>query len=132
MSPHRRESGFTLAEVVTALFVVGVGILAVAPLFYQGSRITASSDDMSATSAAAVERLELLRATPFTSLAAGGSLTTDTTGFFNNSDPDVLVRWTVTNDVSPPKVKTIVVRAIATRTSIGLTKECQLATKRTR
>ena len=132
MSAHRREKGFTLAEVLSALFVVGMGILALGPLFVQGAQVTASSDTMSATSAAAVERLELLRATGFNTLAAGGSLTSNTTGFFDASDPEVTVRWTVANNATPPTLKTLTVRAISNTSPMGQAKVCELTSRRTR
>jgi Tfp pilus assembly protein PilV len=128
----RRESGFTLGEVVTALFVVGMGILALAPLFVQGAQVTASSDDLSAVSAAAVERLEVLRATGFNSLTAGGSLTSNTTGFFDTSDPEVIVRWTITNNAAPPTLRTITVRALSTESPMGQPKSVELTVMRTR
>ena len=129
---QKRSPGFTLPEVSIALFVVGVGLLALAPLFIQGARVTASSMDMSISAAAAVERLELLRATGFNSLTAGGSVTSNVTGFFDTSNPDVTVRWTITDNASPATLKTIAVRAIATDSPMGLPKQTDLVTVRAR
>jgi len=129
---QKRSSGFTLPEVNIALFIVGIGLLALAPLFIQGAKVTASSMDMSIAAAAAVERLELLRATGFNSLPAGGSVTSNVTGFFDSSNPDVTVRWSITDNASPATLKTIAVRATATGSPMGLPKRADLVTVRSR
>ena len=71
-------------------------------------------------------RMERLRQTPFKTLNAGGSLTSNVTGFVDASDPTYLVRWTVVNDATPPVLKTIQVRALARKAIVGLPKEVRL------
>ncbi len=132
MSARRSEKGFTLAEVSTALFIVGMGIMALAPLFVQGAQVTASSRDMSAVSAAAVERLEELREIGFNSLTAGGSITSNVTGYFDTTDPDVTVRWAITDNASPVTLKTVSVRAISRHSPMGQAKQYDLTTVRSR
>lgn len=129
---QKRSSGFTLPEVNIALFIVGIGLLALAPLFIQGARVTSTSIDMSIAAAAAVERLELLRATGFNSLVAGGSVTSNVTGFFDTSNPNVTVRWSIVDNASPATLKTIAVRATATGSALGLPKRADLVTVRSR
>lgn len=132
MSSHPRQGGFTLVEVLVALFLVGLGLLAVAPLFVYASRTTASAADMGDVGAAGVERMEILRARSFSSLSAGGSLSANVVSFFDASDPRVLVRWTISDNATPPYRKTITVRSQAVRTSVGLRKEVTLTTVRSR
>lgn len=124
------ERGFSLLEVVVALFLLGFGLLAVVPMFVLGARVAAASADLGTVDAGAVHRLETLRATGFASLAAGGSLASNTAGFFDASDPGVTVRWTIANNATPATMKTITVRAIATRKVIGQQKEITLTTRR--
>ncbi len=130
MTTKSGQSGFTLVEVLVALFVLAFGLLAVAPLFVFAARDAAASSDYGVASALAVKRLEMLRTVEFTSLAAGGSLTSNTTGFFDTSDPRSTVRWTVTNNASPPTMKTVVVRAISMRQPEGPAKVVELTYRR--
>jgi prepilin-type N-terminal cleavage/methylation domain-containing protein len=129
---ERDEAGFTLVEVLVALLLVGVGLLSLAPMFARATRSVATSGDIGDAGARAVQRLELLRTRLFDSLTAGGSLGANQAGFYDASDPRVLVRWTIVNDSTPVSIKTITVRAIATRQVLGLAKEARMATRRAR
>jgi hypothetical protein len=51
-------------------------------------------------------------------------------GFVDSSDPACTTRWTITNDATPPHIKTITVRSMARRKVLGLEKEVVLATRR--
>ena len=93
---------------------------------------TTSAGDMGDVGALASQRMELLRNVPFDNLTAGGSLTGNTTGFFDNSSAGFVVRWRITDDATPPSVKTITVRAIAMRQVVGERKEITLTTLRGR
>jgi prepilin-type N-terminal cleavage/methylation domain-containing protein len=128
----REAAGFTLIEVMIAIFLIGIGLLAVAPLFVYAAKTSATSADLGTVGAQAVGRMENLRSRSFNSLAAGGSLTSNVSSFFDFSDPACLVRWTIADDATPPTRKTIVVRAQATRRTVGLQKEVQLTTVRVR
>ena len=132
MTTNRGESGFSLIEVLVALVLLAFGLLAVAPLYVLASRETAASADYGTAGALAVRRMEMLRTTPFNSLGAGGSLTANSTGFFDTSDVRSTVRWTVTNNASPPTVKTITVRAISMRRPEGPAKVVELTYRRVR
>lgn len=118
--------GFTLVEVLIALLLLSISILAVLPLFVHAMRSNASAGEIGSVSAVANQRMELLTQIPFDNLTAGGSLTADSTGYFDDSDPDVLVRWRVTDDATPPTLKTVEVRGIALRTPMGGPKELLL------
>ena len=129
---NRRTEGFTLAEVVLSLFLVGIGVAAVAPLFVQGAWMTATSDALGSASAAGIQRLELLRGRAFNTLSAGGSLTSNVAGFSDASNPKVIVRWTIQDNAAPATVKTITVRATAIRQVKGPQKRFEATTLRTR
>jgi len=123
--------GFTLMEVVIALFLIAVGVIATAPLFVYASQENAGGGDMGTVGAAAVRRMEALRATEFIFLPNGGSLTTDVSGFADTSDPDVTVRWTIADNPNPPApTKVITVQATAIGRKIGRRKAVTMLTVR--
>jgi prepilin-type N-terminal cleavage/methylation domain-containing protein len=120
------ERGVSLLEVLVALLLLGLSLLAVVPMFLTATRSTASAGEISTLSAVAGQRMEWLRQIPFDSLTAGGSLTTNQSGFFDTSDPGFVVRWRITDDATPPTVKTVEVWARALRSPVGLPKETTL------
>jgi Tfp pilus assembly protein PilV len=126
------EEGFSLVELLAALFLLAAGLLSVAPMFVYGSRKAASSNDFGKVGAAAVARMERLRATGFSSLTAGGSLSSNLASYFDTSDPAVTVRWTIADDTTPATLKTITVLAIAKRQVYGPSKQAQLSSERAR
>lgn len=130
MSQSQQHRGFTLVEVLLSLFVVGVGLMATAPLYLHATKKAEASGDLAEVGALAVKQMELLRAVAYTSLPAGGSLTGNVTGFFDASDLKATVRWTVVNEST--RLKLITVRAIATRSIDGPAKRVDLAVRRTR
>jgi prepilin-type N-terminal cleavage/methylation domain-containing protein len=126
----RASGGFTLVEVLIALFLIGLGVLAAAPMFIYAMQGNAVGADFGSVGAVAVERMELLRAEEYQLLLPGGSLTSNVTDYFDASNPDVLARWTITENVTPPNSKTITVRVIATRQVVGERKDVTLTTIR--
>ncbi len=128
----RAVPGFTLVEVLLALALMFIGIVAAAPMFIYAMKETAAGADIGTVGAAAVDRMELLRSTDFYSLAAGGGLSSNVSGYSDTSNAKVTVRWQVVDNAAPATEKTISVRAIATRTAIGLAKEVTLSSLRSR
>ena len=124
--------GFSLVEVLLALALLFVGIVAAAPMFIFAMKETAAGADMGAVGAAAVDRMELLRASDFYSLPAGGSLTSNVGGYSDTSNTRCTVRWQIMDNGSPATVKTVSVRAIAARQAIGNAKEVTLTSLRAR
>jgi prepilin-type N-terminal cleavage/methylation domain-containing protein len=130
LGPDRQAAGFTLVEVMVALFLIGLGALAAAPMFIYAIQGSAVGGDFGLVGAVAVERMEILREQSYGTLAAGGSLTTDDAGYFDSGTPGVSVRWMVTDNTTPARTKTITVRVVADRRVVGLRKEVVLASIR--
>jgi Tfp pilus assembly protein PilV len=127
----RGSRGFTLIEVVLALFFIAIGVIATAPLFVYASKQNASGKDLGTVGAAAVRRMEILRSTDYGDLDPGGDLDSDVAGYFDAADPDVLVRWTVIANPNPPAgTKVVTVRAIAAGSAIRRSKDATLVTIR--
>jgi len=122
----RRDGGFSLVEVLLAMALMFVGLMAAAPLFVFAMKETAAGADLGTVGAAAVDRMELLRANDFYSLAAGGSLSGNVSGYSDTSSSLYTVRWVIADNATPATMKTISVRAVASRQSIGLAKEVTL------
>ncbi len=131
ISEHRRQAGFTLVETLLALFLIALGLLSAAPMFIYGVKVTAASADVGTLSAGAVKKLETLRQATFSTITAGGSLSSNVAGFSDTSDPAFTLRWQITDDATPPKKKTITIVAIAKRrTTSGAQKSVQFMSLR--
>ena len=128
----RRDGGFSLVEVLLAMALMFVGLMAAAPLFVFAMKETAAGADLGTVGAAAVDRMELLRANDFYSLAAGGSLSSNVSGYSDTSSSQFTVRWVIADNATPATMKTISVRAVASRQTIGLAKEVTLVSLRGR
>ena len=130
------QRGFTLLEILIAVSLLAVVILAVAPMFMMAAERSAAGADMGLVGALAVDTMETLRAAPMGALAAGGSLVTDTTvgatPYFDASEPGYIVRWQVTDNATPVGGKRLTVRALALRQVSGLPKEVTLSALRVR
>jgi len=113
------SSGFTLVETIVALFLIGLGVLAAAPMFMYAMQGNAIGGEKGEAGALAVEQMEILRATGYGALADGGSLTVDTAGYVDASDPDHTVRWLIEANTAPTGSKVITVRVIPAGTIPG-------------
>ena len=123
--------GFTLLEVVLALAIMAIGVIATAPLFVYATKENAGGGDMGSVGALAVERLEQLRGRSYYNLENGGDLQSNVDGFSDLSDPDFDVRWIVADSPNPPAgMKVVVVRTLSNREVIGKAKEVTVATLR--
>ncbi len=131
MTTKQGQSGFSLVELLVALFLLAFGLLAVAPLFVFATRDAAASADYGTAGALAVRRMEILRTIPFNSLTAGGDYTTSVTGF-NETIGRTVVRWKVEDNATPVTTKTITVKALSMRAPEGPAKYVQLKYMRVR
>ena len=70
------ESGLTLIEVLIALFLIAIGVLAVAPMFMYAMQDNATGEDFGSAGALAMDKMEELRLVDWdgAELAVGGGL----------------------------------------------------------
>ena len=129
---RRGERGSSLLEVVVALMLIAMGALSVAPLFVSSMDANSAAGDIGSLSSAATARMEALRSEDFYDLVAGGSLTTDVSGYSDASDPDFVVRWQVVDGGGPAGSKTLRVGALALHAAAGQPKYVELALLRSR
>ena len=87
-----KEGGFTIVEVIIALMILTVGILAVASLSATAIWQTRRGDDLTNSALAAAQVLDGVAVLPFDSVAVGTY--TDTVSF---GPVDYVVQWTVTD-----------------------------------
>ena len=100
VSPAAEEAGFTLVEALFAMVILIFGLLAVTNLLIVGASSNSVANQSSATTALASEQLERLKATTFTALAPGGSLTADNVYFRDDAIDGVgpmKTRWVITS-----------------------------------
>ena len=111
VSPAAEEAGFTLVEALFAMVILIFGLLAVTNLLIVGASSNSTANQSSATTALASEQLERLKAITFTSLATGGSLTADNTGFFRDDAIDgvgpMKTRWVITSSSNQTRFITV-------------------------
>jgi prepilin-type N-terminal cleavage/methylation domain-containing protein len=129
--------GFTLIEVLLALFLIGLGLLAAAPMFVYAMQGNATGADFGSVGALAVEQMETLRSQPYSTLAAGGDIATPTAGYtMTVTDFQVnityTINWEIVDNASPVGTKTITLRAVADRQLVGRPKEVVLTSVRGR
>jgi prepilin-type N-terminal cleavage/methylation domain-containing protein len=136
LKPMANERGFTLLEMLIAVTLLAVVILAIAPMFMMAAERSAAGADMGLVGALAVETMESLRGEPIVNLSAGGSLVSDTTlgstPYFDASEPGYIVRWQVIDNATPVGGKRLTVRALALRQVSGVPKEVTLSALRVR
>ena|SRR3569832_616167 len=71
MKPHNNSDGFSLLEVMIAMLVLTVGLLAVVALFETGMNALKSGDKISSAAGLAQNKMESLRALNVAGLADG-------------------------------------------------------------
>ncbi len=128
----REMCGFTLIEVLIALFIILVGVLAAAPMFLFAVRGNATGADLGSVAAVAVERMEQFRREDYGNLVAGGDLDNDVKDYFDNTDPDYTIRWLIQDNATPTETRTVSVRVMATRVMDGPRREITVSTVRGR
>jgi len=133
-TPLTPAAGFTLIEVLVATGLVGMVALAVAPLMLMAVQTSAVAQEATELTSLGTERMEILRALPYTDgqLAAGGSITTSANGYSVDpvgGDADRYVRWQITDQSASRKHIEL---AVGVRKSVwGPPREISLETFRT-
>ena len=94
MKNRSSEAGFTLVEALVAIVILVFGLIAVTNLLVVAASSNSVANQATAAATIAAQRLELLKAQPFTSLTVGGDLDSDVTNFNQNDDiPGVGARF---------------------------------------
>ena len=118
MKNRSSEAGFTLVEALVAIVILVFGLIAVTNLLVVAASSNSVANQATAAATIAAQRLELLKAQPFTSLAVGGDLDSDVTNF--NQDDDVAgvgrihTRWAVVSIAGDAQVYFVTVRSEGT------------------
>ena len=118
MKNRSSEAGFTLVEALVAIVILVFGLIAVTNLLVVAASSNSVANQATAAATIAAQRLELLKAQPFTSLTTGGDLDSDVANF--NQDDDVPgvgrihTRWAVVAIAGDAQVYFVAVRSEGT------------------
>ncbi len=130
-SKARIEAGFSLIEVLVALFMAGLVFLMMAQLLGVGVEVSRAASDTTKAAALASDRMEELTQSDYDDLVAGGDINADVGGFSENLDldadgvDDYVRRWEITDLGSSMRIR---VRVIALLDVIGPPKEATFVT----
>ena len=108
----RDQHGFLLAELLVALGLLAIALLAMTPLFVVAGRQNAAAGDMTFTATMAQEKAESLKSTAYASLAAGSDVVTQRKATYDRA-------WTVATDSPHPGMKTVTVTVTPRRHDSG-------------
>ncbi len=127
----RIEAGFSLIEVLVALFMAGLVFLMMAQLLGVGVEASRAASDTTKAAALASDRMEELTQPAYDDLVAGGDINADVGGFSEFLDTDAdgvddyVRRWEITDLGSSMRIR---VRVIALLDVIGPPKEATFVT----
>ncbi len=105
-APKDKNKGFSLLECVVAIFIITIGLLAVAALSAVATKTESFAYSSTEVTTLASSKMEELKAG---TLGTGGSLISNDTGFFDTPDFNYYRRWKISNDVAGTKKITVVV-----------------------
>jgi hypothetical protein len=122
----RAEAGFSLVEVLVAIFMATLVFLMMAQMIGLGVEANRAATDITRTSALAGDRMETLTQTEYADLVPGGHIKADVTGFFETLDVDAdgandyLRRWEITDMGAEMRLR---VRVVSMLDVVGPPKE---------
>ena len=122
----RTERGFSLLETMLAMLIMLMILLSVAQLFGMSIAVNKAADDITQVTSLASEMMEQLKFRGYDGLAAGGSLTANTSGYFDEPSVDADAaaeytrRWLVTDNGDHMQIQ---IRVIAASQMQGAVKE---------
>ena len=99
-----RAEGFTLVEIMVALLIFGIGLVALAQVLPRGMEVRDRGRRMTVASQLARQQVETMRGLPFNHADLSGGDHVDPQVILNNS---YRRRWTVTEDTPLPGMKRI-------------------------
>lgn len=101
--------GFTYIELLLALALLSVGLLATLPLTLQGATSNAASRDLTVAATLAADSAETLRAVPLSALTSGNDVVPVAPVRFQRT-------WVVETNVPQPGLTTVTVTVTGNRT----------------
>ena len=128
----RRDKGFTLVEVVIALSILSIGLLAIASMQILAIHVNSTANNMTEGTTWAQDKLEELLALPFTDSDLVDSNATVGTGtpYTEPNPPNgYVITWNVDDDNPVANVKRLTVTASwhgGTKTSRLICSKCRL------
>ncbi len=127
----RDVEGFSLVEALVAVFILTVVSLSLAQMIGLGMLSDKSSTDLTGATVLSTDKIEELRGSDYVSLFQGGSLDSDSSGYFDTADVDndgtidFTRRWKIIDQAGG---KTLEVRVIAMVEGLGPVREATMAT----
>lgn len=124
--PQDSRDGFSLIEVLIAIFMAGLVFLMLAQMIGIGVEANRAATDTTRAGALASDRLEDLTRLEYDDLAPGGDVNADVAGYFETLDVDAdglndyVRRWEITDLGTEMRIR---VRVIALLDVIGPPKE---------
>ncbi len=117
MLKEKKTKGFTLIECVIALVIGMIGFTGVFSLLAVCVRTEITSNEMATANALARAKIEDLKNSTRT---VGGSLTSNTTNYFDTPNTNYVRRWQITTDSMG--TQTVTVALIPTQTVANLSR----------
>jgi type II secretory pathway pseudopilin PulG len=108
--PNSNERGSFLLEVLAAMALLAMALLAVVPMFLLASRENAAASDLTFATTSAYDRAETLKRVAYTALAGGQDTVQLRLIKFSRV-------WTIDNDVPYPGMKRVTVTVTPARRS---------------
>lgn len=108
----KKENGFTLIEVLVAITIFAVGLLAVAAMQNSAILMNSSAGKLTNLSTLGMDQIEKLSALPYTDPwleTAGNPLGNDSAGNTHQVSGDYTISWTVIDDDPVSNTKNITV-----------------------
>lgn len=102
----QKDEGFSLVECVVAMTLVMVGFTGICGLLTSCVKAELLSSNLAMANSLARSKVEELKVATRT---AGGSLTTNTTGYYDTPTANFTRRWTVTSSVASTQLVTVAV-----------------------
>jgi len=116
LSRRKKEQGFTIIEVLMAISIFAIGILAVATMQYGAIRVNLTAGKITIRTTYAQDRLERLMALPYTHAdlidteSGDVNLATEHEPPVGEQVPGLVIKWWVNDNVTMPNSKYIIVR----------------------